>query len=81
MAEDPKTLEAYLRGKGARVVATAWCCSLPPEVLAQIETLYYDRGIRAWKAVCQWLQEAGYAEANMRRIAYHFEQGHPRVRP
>lgn len=74
MAEDTG-LEAYLQTHKSKRggVGNAWCCHVPPELLAQIEAAV-AQGSKRWRDIAHWLTEQGVEGVTAQKLQYHFER-------
>lgn len=75
-------LTAYLKAHPTRRGGSgkAWCCLLPPEILAQVEesvASYTARGDPVpWATIAHWLESKGILGVRRHRVQFHFAQKH-----
>lgn len=73
-------LEGFVKARPVRAnPGQAWCCTLPEAIREQIEDAVDNKGVRNWRAISEWLQREGYADATPSRVQYHFDRKHTRV--
>jgi hypothetical protein len=49
-------------------------CRVPEELMAQVDAKVAE-GVRAWKAIAQWLEACGH-EVTSSTLQYHYNAGH-----
>lgn len=76
-------LRTFLSERGAHRTTRTWCCSLPEDIRAALETIYDEsRGNVSWVAMVDWLRSVGHADATQAKLRLHFTgnpEDHPRV--